>query len=208
LVLCGTQICAASITNGSFETGDLTGWSTVLPNDAFASVVTSHNDLFGSGTTSWIPTDGTYFALVKTDGPDNFAQLYQSFTANAGDTLTLDYFWDSEDYYPLNDSTAGKLLSGSGTGGELVAALFTHSVNTDPQDCWGTPWTSVSYSFTVGGTYTILVEIANSGDETFDSYVGIDNVKLTPTSIPAPGAILLGSIGVGLVGWLRRRRTL
>jgi hypothetical protein len=218
ITICTALIIAvptqAQLVNGGFETGDLTGWTWAPPpgGGGSAGAVTSHTDTgpwnvtpvtIPPGVTSWGPNEGTYFGLLKTNGPGSVAYLYQSFTVPAGAVLSFDYFWDSQDYvssYPcFDDNAVGAVLQGAGLGGAIETILFTESVYQDMADhgsnYWGTEWTPVSYTLPAAGTYTLVLDIENICDSVLDSHVGIDaaaidggyvQVDIKPGSCPNP----------------------
>ena len=160
LVSPGAALAAQVLDNPSFETGDLSGWKLTVPYGGSATANTSYG--------SYSAKHGSYFALLKTNGPGSYTAISQKFSASAGDEIAGWAFFSTSDYLPYDDNAQVSIISGS----SVLATVFSASVATTGS----TGWTSWQYTFTDSGMYTLEARIANYGDWELDSHLGLDGV--------------------------------
>jgi hypothetical protein len=146
-------------------------------------------DLIGVNSPwNWFPAYGLY---VDMDGS----------TGVAGKMVTSKIISLQPGSYVLSYELAGNQRGAAGDSVDVNVDLgilsVSHSLASDA------PFTLFTNAFTISQAQDIQISFAGTGGD----YVGmlLDNVQIN--AVPAPGALLLGSMGMGLVGWLRRRNT-
>ena len=163
------------------------------------------NGLSYSGVTFGFTVDGSPStdAIYNGAGPGNLTYLQDpSMEGTTAGILTLDFATPTDQlefgialnsYNAVPSAYAVRLYDSS-------YALIGHfTENTFRLVLWS------EGQFTYDGGARISRAVIGFNEQAADRFA-LDNLTINP--IPAPGAILLGSFGLGLVNWLRRRRTL
>jgi hypothetical protein len=193
------------LTNGGFETGDFTGWTTIgSPNSiktaAFGIPPTegTYDALTDNGSGADVGTLETFLGVSSGslsglgNGPvTNGSAFKQTFTALAGMTLTFD--WDFLTNEQPGDTTYDDFgfvsvspVSGGGTLQTLAKVANASSFVPAPGSTGysnHTGWHTFSYTFTAGGSFTLGFGAVNVTDTAVNSGLLIDNARVGSASM-------------------------
>ncbi|MDD5063785.1 MAG: PEP-CTERM sorting domain-containing protein [Phycisphaerae bacterium] len=208
----------SALTNGGFESGNFTGWTTI----GVASIETA---AYGAG-----PTKGSYQALVVSEGGslvsdsaietflglpvgtlDGFlfdddatagSAIKQTITVSEGDVLTFDWNFLTDEVEEGDNVRDFAFVSlSTGYADILADAVFSVFVPSSTPFNDETGFAMFSYGFTTSGTFTLGFGVMHVEDNDVDSGLLLDNVIVTPE--PATVALL----GLGGLSLLRRKRS-
>lgn len=199
IVFCMLTVCAGSSKAGMVFFDDFNGYSAGVPWPATGkwTVIEGSVDMIGEGT-AWDlqPGNGMYIDMDGTSYPPS--------QDSAGTIQSIDIGLQAGDYVLFFDVAGNNRVPGfDGLFVELSGIFPTMGPSPIPSRL---DFTTLTIPFSVASATTTSIIFGCTGGDN----VGwlLDNVGIATADgvIPAPGAVMLGSIGVGIVGWLRRRR--
>jgi hypothetical protein len=217
--LSAAAVTHAAVVNGDYETGNLTGWTTIGA---------THADTAAMGAT---PTQGTYQAYIDNTGnfaspagpvatmlgvtgptilalgqgtPTTGSAIAQDITVAAGDVLTFDWNWLTDEWNEAATFNDFAIFTVDSSAYFLASRGSTHAtlnLTTPPPGFDGqTNWATASHTFASGGTFKLGFAVFNVGDAGHNSVLLVDAVAV---SVPEPATFAL--LALGVAGMLRRR---
>jgi hypothetical protein len=168
------------LSNGSFQSGDLTGWTISGNDDGNTGVTNVLPDFPPFFSYTGEDADG-FYAFLGTVGAD--AVISQTVSDSSGQAYTVSFWYNADGSSPSD-------FSASWDGTALLSL-------TDPLT---NGWTF--YSFGVTGTGSDTLSFSAHNDPYYDA---LDNVAVFATT-PEPGTLALLGLGLtALIGITRRK---
>jgi hypothetical protein len=207
-----SALAASTLNNGSFETGDLSGWTVdTTASGGTASAVTSA--WFCSAAECWYPIyyaaqEGTYFAQLTPGKLSEDTKISQQFEASAGDKISGWAFVQGDDYNGTTycDSTGAVAIKSA--SGATVATPFSQCAYGVYYTWQGAPsgwqyWEYTLPSGTATGKFQIEAKMRSLKDTPAYGAMGLDNVKIATLApdTTKPSTSATPSVAPNAAGW-------
>jgi len=210
-----TRPAQAAIINGGFDTGDFSGWTTLGDVSVQASLqallkTENVNDNFAELEQFLGLAPGALDTLGNGEVFEG-SSIKQSFTANAGQVLTFDWNFLTDETASNPDFNDFAFLTINNSLSELADTFSTFSTSQTPF-ARETGFKTFSYTIPTTGTYTLGIGVVDVNDPGTNSGLLVDNVVLSTisTPIPEPNTVFsLLAFGACSVGYrlLRKQKT-
>jgi Bacterial Ig-like domain len=199
-------VAASSLNNGTFETGNLTGWSVDTTSGGNASAVASYDYSYqvSCGPGEWGPCfdvatvrphEGSYFALLTVANQQSAAPMIsQPFEASNGDKVSGWAFFQTDNILSdpcteANDDKAQVVITSA--SGTTIATPFEQNIGTVPSPIQSTGgnsgwmyWEHTFSGLTAPGQFRIEARVQNNAWTHDLSRIGLDDVSTSTGGAP------------------------